>query len=147
MSKRIEKDENMYDDMKELDSTIKHLRDSIEMSGDAKPQARQIIAWLQELRAFRASAERAAAEDIWILTVTSNGADTCRDPDEIHTHLMKGFTSEAAAVKFANEYIKEHFWQGGTGLCAEAGGNYCALELCSYGMVLDLIRQVPQGKQ
>jgi sulfur relay (sulfurtransferase) complex TusBCD TusD component (DsrE family) len=65
----------------------------------------------------------------------TNYADTSRDPDDIHITELGYKHQLDDALKFANEYIKEHFFHKDTELHYYEDG-YEATDFRSYGATI-----------
>lgn len=65
-----------------------------------------------------------------------NAADTCRDPDDIHTEEL-GYKNELEdALIVANNYIKKHFLHKDTELIKIGKNEWHATDFCSYGSTI-----------
>lgn len=65
-----------------------------------------------------------------------NGADTCRDPDDLHFTELGATPNLEAALAAAMSHIKNHFFHKDTELIECNDGIWRATDFCSYGATL-----------
>jgi len=84
----------------------------------------------------------------YTLTSNYNAADTCRDPDEIHTKKLGVFGSLEYAKRVALKYRDEHFFRKDVDFFVDRRGLMCLMDICSYGTWLNItedeIQDAPQ---
>jgi len=85
---------------------------------------------------------------IYTLTSNYNAADTCRDPDEIHTVKLGVFSSLEHAKQVALKYRDEHFFRKDVDFFIDCRGLLCLMDICSYGTWLNItedeVKTAPQ---
>jgi hypothetical protein len=84
----------------------------------------------------------------YILTSNYNAADTCRDPDDIHTEKLGAFSSLELAKATALKYRDEHFFRKDVEFFIDRRKLLCLMDICSYGTWLNIeeieIQDAPQ---
>ena len=72
------------------------------------------------------------------LTANYNAADTCRNPDDIHTTKLGTFSTLDLAKSAALKYRDEKFFRKDVEFFIDRRKLLCLMDICSYGTWLNI---------